>query len=115
MTEVWLLTNDERSMPVDSFQPMERHLQHSVRKACSVEELGGWKCSVCHDFVLVQSLVSNARLMYNLELITMQTYPMRASFTHVCLLLKQTRMAEADTEGEVWKADSTTVPLRFGL
>lgn len=53
--------------------------------------------------------------MSNLELITMQMYPMVASFTHVCLLLKQTRMAEADTEGEVWKADSTTVPLRFGL
>lgn len=54
-------------------------------------------------------------LTYNLELIAMQMYPMRASFTHVCLLLKQTRRAEADTEGEVWKADSTTVPLRFGL
>lgn len=67
------------------------------------------------NFVLVQSLVSNVWLMYNLELITMQMYPMRASFKHVCLLLKQARMAEADTEGEVWNADSTTVPLRFGL
>lgn len=53
--------------------------------------------------------------MYNLELINMQMYSMIASFTHVCLLLKETRMAEAETEGEVWKADSTTVPLRFGL
>lgn len=60
-------------------------------------------------------VVSNVWLMYNLQLITMQMCTMRASFTHVCLLLKQARMAEEDTEGEVWKADSTTVPLRFGL
>lgn len=44
-----------------------------------------------------------------------QVDPEEASFTHVCLLLKQTRMAEADTEDEVWRADSTKMLLHFGL